>query len=305
MPHLTGVIFDIKKFALHDGPGIRTTVFLKGCPLACAWCHNPEGIALAREMMVWEARCIRCGRCVEACPEGAIPAEGVPMPDAARCRLCGACAEVCPAGARELVGREMTVSEVMAAIEKDVIFYDESGGGVTFSGGEPLMQPDFLSAALGECQAREIHTAVDTTGFAAPEILDRIAPDVDLFLYDLKIMDAEKHRVYTGVSNERILSNLERLAGQGRAIIVRVPLIPGVNDDEDNARALADFIASLPHPPQIDILPYHRAGSEKYARLGRVYELPDTSPPANSRLTAIEAILRDRELHVTIGGQSE
>jgi pyruvate formate lyase activating enzyme len=301
----TGLIFDIKRFALHDGPGIRTTVFLKGCPLACAWCHNPEGIAPGREVMVWETRCIRCGRCVEACPEGAIPAEGAPIPDAARCRLCGACADVCPAGARELVGREMTVAEVMAAIEKDVIFYDESGGGATFSGGEPLLQADFLAALLAECKAREIHTALDTTGFAAPEILDKIAPNVDLFLYDLKIVDAEKHRAYTGVSNTLILSNLRRLVEQGCAIIIRVPIIPGVNDGDGDAEALADFIASLGRAPQVDILPYHRAGSEKYARLGRAYRLPDTLPPTNGRMAAIEAILRERGWHVTIGGQSE
>ena len=223
---ITGKVFDIKKFSIHDGPGIRTTVFFKGCPLSCRWCHNPESQALEPEMMLWANRCIRCEACLPVCKQGAISRDGDFAPtDGEKCVLCGACVEACHAGAREIVGREMTVAQVMAEIERDVAFYDESNGGVTFSGGEPLWQAGFLLALLQACQEKEIHTALDTCGFAPWEMLDAIREHVDLFMYDLKLMDDAKHRDFTGVSNELILKNLQALSQRGHDIVLRVPIV--------------------------------------------------------------------------------
>lgn len=301
----TGWVFDVKKFSIHDGPGIRTTIFLKGCPLACVWCHNPEGIAPGRQVMVWDQRCISCGTCMDVCSAGAIhPSEtGGFITDRDVCVLCGECVAACPAGAREITGREVTVAEVMADVMKDTIFYDESGGGVTFSGGEPLSQSEFLRALLAVCHEREIHTAVDTTGFAAPAVLDRVSHYVDLFLYDLKLMDDEKHRHYTGVSNALILSNLRRLSDAGHAIVIRVPIIPGINDDETNIVRTGEFIRSLAHRHQVDILPYHNTAEDKYRRLGGVYRLPGLHAPAPEHMNRVAATLRGFGLRVTIGGQ--
>jgi len=298
-----GIIFDIEKFSIHDGPGIRTTVFFKGCPLSCEWCHNPESQALERERWFWERRCIRCGACVEACTHGAISLSGDSViTDDARCVVCGDCAQVCQAEAREIVGRRVTVAEVMAEVEKDIVFYDESGGGVTFSGGEPLMQPDFLRALLYSCEEQEIHTAVDTSGLAAWKTLQSISEHVDLFLYDLKLMDDEKHRRFTGVSNDLILSNLRALTSQGSAITVRVPIIPGVNDDDENILRTGEFVASLPRVPSVSILPYHKAGADKYARLNKTYALPQTQSPSDERMAEIAALLQSIGLTVKVGG---
>jgi pyruvate formate lyase activating enzyme len=299
----TGMIFDVKKFSIHDGPGIRTTVFFKGCPLSCAWCHNPEGITSDRQIMYWDSRCLQCGTCMNLCSAGAIHAEaGGFVTDREICVLCGECVAVCPAGAREITGREVTVAEVMADVAKDTIFYDESGGGVTFSGGEPLLQSDFLRALLQTCHEREIHAAVDTTGFAAPAVLDRVSSLVDLFLYDLKLMDDEKHRHYTGVSNALILSNLRRLSAAGHAIVIRMPIIPGVNDGDENITRTGEFVSSLPNRHRVDILPYHNTAEDKYRRLGGVYRLPGLHAPPPERMDHIAAILCGFGLDVTIGG---
>ncbi|MBC8248717.1 MAG: glycyl-radical enzyme activating protein [Anaerolineales bacterium] len=300
---VTGLIFDIKKFSIHDGPGIRTTVFFKGCPLSCWWCHNPEGQSLGREIMFRERRCIRCGACQAVCTQGAISMDGdVVSTDREKCTLCGACVEACYAEARELVGREVTVAEVMAEIEQDVAFYDESGGGVTFSGGEPLLQRNFLLALLRACREKEIHTAVDTCGFATWETLDSLREHVDLFLYDLKSMDDARHLKSTGVSNELILGNLHRLSTLGHDIILRVPVIPGINDDDENIRQTGAFAATLSYLNRLDVLPYHRAGTEKYHRLNKVYELPEARPPSDERMAKIVRILRGFGLQIKIGG---
>jgi len=300
---ITGIVFDIEKFSIHDGPGIRTTVFFKGCPLSCWWCHNPEGQALAPELVFWENRCIRCGACQAICAQDAISWDDNRIStDAARCTLCGDCVEVCYADARQIAGREMTVAQVMAEVERDIAFYDQSGGGVTFSGGEPLFQPDFLLALLQACKAKGIHTAVDTCGFAPWETLDGIRGYVDLFLYDLKLMDDARHREFTGVSNKLILKNLRRLSALGHRIFLRVPIIPGINDDDENIRQTGALAAALPHLERVDILPYHHTAVDKYKRLNKVYSLPEARPPSDKRIAEIAGILREFGLQVKIGG---
>jgi pyruvate formate lyase activating enzyme len=288
----TDIIFDIKQFSIHDGPGIRTTVFLKGCPLSCWWCHNPEGQAMEPELILRSERCIGCGACLETCEQDAISQdEGRIVTDRERCTACGACVQVCYAEARALVGREVTVAEVMDAIERDTAFYDQSGGGVTISGGEPLAQPDFLRELLRACQARGLHTTLDTCGCAPWEALDSVRQYVDLFLYDLKLMDDERHRAFTGVSNRPILENLRRLSREGHRIVLRVPVIPGINDDEENLRAMRTFAADLPHLERVDLLPYHRIGRDKYQRLGKPCPMPETEPPSEARMAEIAQIL--------------
>ncbi len=288
-----GVIFDIKKFSIHDGPGIRTTVFLKGCPLNCWWCHNPEGQSMAPELILRPERCIGCGACLDVCEHGALSQDGGHIvTDRERCTVCGACVQICYAEARALVGRAVTVAEVMEAIERDTAFYDQSGGGVTVSGGEPLAQPEFLRDLLRACQAQGLHTTLDTCGFAPWEALDSVREHVDLFLYDLKLMDDARHQKFTGVSNRSTLENLRRLSGEVHRLILRVPIIPGINDDEENLRAIAAFAADLPHLERVDLLPYHRIGRDKYRRLGRPCLMPETDPPSEARMDEIARMLK-------------
>jgi len=303
-----GLIFDIRKFSLHDGPGIRTTVFFKGCPLSCTWCHNPESHSFQKEVMLWDSRCIGCGECLGHCPQEAIQAvlgsDGKvrSITDRARCTRCGECIEACAAGARELVGQQMSVRGVMGEIERDRTFYEESGGGATFSGGEPLAQADFLENLLTACKSQDIHTAVDTSGYATWATIDRIRAKTDLFLYDLKLMDDSRHIQYIGVSNRRILANLRALAKHGQRIIVRVPLIPGINDDEDNLRQLGEFTKSLPRLERVDVLPYHPSALGKYERLAYPYSLTGTPQPSEERVQEIVDLLAQYHLTVKIGG---
>ena len=299
----SGLVFDIKRFSIHDGPGIRTTVFLKGCPMDCWWCHIPESQVAGPQIMIRESRCIRCGACLAVCEHGAVSLtdEGSST-DRRKCVLCGACTEVCYGEARELVGQPMTAAEVMADIRRDIAFYDQSGGGATFSGGEPLMQPDFLRALLRACQGEEIHTALDTCGFASWETLDGIRRHVDLFLYDLKLIRNDRHYRFTGVPNEAVLSNLKALVREGHQVIVRVPVIPGINDDKENMRQIAGFLADLPQQPSAHLLPYHAAAAAKYERLGREFRMGDIHPPSDGTMAELAEVLEEFGLHTQIGG---
>jgi pyruvate formate lyase activating enzyme len=295
-----GVVFDIKHYAIHDGPGIRTTVFLKGCPLDCAWCHNPESKRPQPEFMWWPTRCIGCRSCVEGCPEGAVAIGDRLVIDEELCVGCGSCVEGCYAEALELVGGEMSVEEVMEEVRRDSEFYRESGGGVTFSGGEPLMQPAFLAELLAACKGEGLHTAVDTSGHADPAALEAIMGNTDLFLYDLKHMDPEQHKRYVGASNELILSNLALL--RGKAVVIRAPIVPGVNDDEENVRRMGEYVSSLGFS-DVCLLPYHKVGAEKAQRLNR-----ETGPqflaeaPTEASLDRLSGVLKEYGLQVKIGG---
>jgi len=299
-----GIIFDIKRFAIHDGPGVRTTVFLKGCPLRCWSCHNPEGQDSQPEIFVRPERCNACGDCLAACEAGAVSLDESLTVSRERCDLCGSCVDACIPGALQIAGRTVSVQEVMAEIERDVVFYDESGGGATFSGGEPLAQPTFLTDLLVACRRRSIPTAVDTSGYAPRSVFATILPLVDLFLYDLKLLDAERHREFTGMSNSVIVQNLEWLARRGGDVVVRLPLLSGVNDDPGNVDSLGQLLAGLPRRYPVDILPYHNIGSDKYSKLGRSYKMGRAKPPSRDTVAAVARALMKHGLDITIKGQA-
>jgi pyruvate formate lyase activating enzyme len=303
----TGVVFNLQRFSIHDGPGIRTTVFLKGCPLKCAWCHNPESRDPDENIFLIADRCIDCKTCEEVCPHGSAEAlkHNPAGRDVSSCTLCGECTKACPTEARTMVGRTYTVDELMKELDKDRIFYEESNGGVTFSGGEPLAHKrntDFLMACLEACKQRGYHRAVDTSGFASQDSVLAVARLTDLFLYDLKLMDDELHLKYVGVSNRPILDNLVALSQAGANVWIRIPLIPGINDDEDNLEATASFVASLDQNYPIHVLPYHKVGSDKYHRLGTDYLLGDLEPPPKEHTSDAAELLRSFGLSVQIGG---
>ena len=302
MPIKKGVVFDIKRFAVDDGPGIRTTVFLKGCPLRCWWCHNPEGQLQTPELMFRKTRCTICDECIGNCGRNALSfARRQLVVNKERCDLCGFCAEKCPTDALTFVGKELTVKKVIQEVEKDSLFYDESKGGVTFSGGEPFMQIDFLESLLTECKARGVRTAVDTSGYAPWDAVERIAEKVDLFLYDIKAIDDAAHRKYAGVSNKRILDNFRRLAERGSDLYARFVVVPGINDDKANVLETAEFVKSC-GVKQANLLPYHRAGIEKYRGLGRRYRLGTLKSPSDQKLKAIKRQFERVGLSVRVGG---
>lgn len=276
-PSQSGRVFDVQRFSLHDGPGIRTVVFLKGCPLSCAWCANPESQQPGPQIAWFESRCAGCGRCVIACPQGAVSMDGGRVrTHRPACTTCGECAAACSRGARRLMGRETTVDEVMAEVTRDAPFFRRSGGGVTFSGGEPLSQPGFLRKALRACRRWGYHTAVETCGQARWEDLREVADATDLFLYDIKVIDPRRHEALTGVRNNLILRNLEKLLALGADVTVRMPVVPGANDDGESLAALETFVASHPAIRRVELLPCHALGAHKYAAL-------DLAPPSLER----------------------
>ena len=300
---VSGYVFDIKRYAIHDGPGIRTTVFFKGCPLRCRWCHNPESWKARPELSLRPSRCIRCGRCVELCPCHAVSllSDG-PVTDPEKCAFCGECVAACPTGAREIIGKKMTVAEVMAQVKKDVIFYDQSGGGVTCSGGEGLTQPQFLLGLLAACRAEGIHTAIDTTCYVGPEVIRSVAGVTDLFLCDIKHMDSKVHEQYTGVGNELILDNIRMLSGMATEVHIRIPIVPGFNDGHDNIEQTVRFVQSLQTVHRVDILPYNRGGLEKRRRLVGETDLMEAQVPSDDTMAVIAETFRAYGFEVKIGG---
>jgi len=274
----TGLAFNVQQFSTEDGPGIRTTVFMKGCPLHCAWCHNPEGMRTAPDLMWHDVRCIGARDCVRACPQNALTLapQGMRI-DRERCDVCGACAEACPSAALEVIGRRWTPEQLLEEVLKDQVFYETSGGGVTFSGGEPMMQVGFLCEVMPRCKAAGLHVALDTCGAVSSERYQRVLDWVDLVLYDLKIMDSERHKAVTGIHNDLILQNARLLAARGVPLWIRTPVIPGYTDEPDNIRAIGRFIREmLPTVERWDLLAYTNLGRPKYHRLDIPYRLEDT-----------------------------
>lgn len=265
-----GRIFDIQRYSVHDGPGIRTTVFLKGCPLNCRWCHNPEGIAFEFHLSFTPGRCIGCGACLDTCSNGVhiLDAQGNHTLRRERCQVCGDCSKTCYAGALEVVGRGVTVKEVVDEVVRDVPFYETSGGGLTVSGGEPLLQIDFTEALLATAKAAGIHCAVETCGYAPFDRFQRLMPHTDLFLYDIKETDEHLHAEFTGLSNRLILANLKHLHDAGAPVLVRLPIVPGLNDRPDHFQGVARIAWTLPNLRGVEVMPYHRLGTGKRERMG-------------------------------------
>ena len=297
-----GTVFNVQRASFHDGPGVRTTVFLKGCPLRCPWCHNPEGIAPRPQVIVNDARCLGCGSCGEACPRPGGPLSSGAAMGSAGCLDCGRCLDACPAAARMGVGREWTVDEVLSEVRRDRLAYDTSGGGVTFSGGEPLHQPGFLLACLDACRREGIHTAVDTCGFAPAAVAEAVAGAAHLLLWDLKHLDPARHHELTGAPLAPILANLEAAARRGARIWLRIPVIPGVNDDDANLRAAAAVAARLTAVERVSLLPYHRTGTGKASRLGLDDVLAGVAPPSPERMRVLAAVFAGGGVEAAIGG---
>lgn len=276
MNDVTGMVFDIKKFAIHDGPGIRTTVFMKGCPLRCLWCHNPESISPEREISLVEHKCIGCGWCFDNCPNHAhINVDGKRVFNRDKCTRCGICSGHCYAGALEVVGTEMRVTEVIEEVMKDKPFYDNSDGGMTLSGGEPMLQFEFTKALLQAAKGQGLHCCLDTCGFAQFERYQELFDNVDIFLYDLKETDPDLHNEYTGVPLQPILDNLIKLSDAGADIWLRCPVVPGLNDRSKHFIEIGRIAESCQGVKQITIHPYHPLGSSKSKNIGKEYDLKD------------------------------
>lgn len=298
-----GLITNIQRFSIHDGPGIRTTVFLKGCNLRCFWCHNPEDMDPRPEVQFFAERCIYCGACVEACPHGAhvMGGTGEHLFLRERCDGCGLCVETCYAKALVLVGTRLSVAAALQEILADAAFYASSGGGVTLSGGEPLLQLEFAIALLDACRGAGIHTAIETAANLAWERLAAVLPLVDLVMMDIKHIDSAAHRAATGVPNERILANAARLGAQPQPLIVRTPIIPGVNDTPAEVAAIAEFVATLPNLLYYELLPYHPMAKSKYRSLDLDYRAAELVPPSAAHMAELAAAAAARGIPVRTG----
>jgi pyruvate formate lyase activating enzyme len=299
-----GVIFNIQRYSIHDGPGIRTVIFLKGCPLRCLWCSNPEGQNFDLEILYSKKKCLGCDICVDVCEENAITAFSKgKIIDHRKCTMCGECVRNCPGNALEIAGRRITVEELLGEIKKDKVFYHRSGGGVTFSGGEPASQPGFVRTVAEGCHEAGIHTAIETTGYQRWEAFLMILENMDLAMIDLKHMDEQEHKKLTGVANNLILDNIKRVSNETDiSLIIRIPIIPGYNDSLPNLEASADFIRSLPRWSGVELIPYHRLGSSKYAKLNREYFDDSVMPPEDEKMIKIANHFRSQRIKIIIGG---
>lgn len=298
-----GLVFNIQRYSIHDGPGIRTCIFLKGCPLKCLWCSNPESQAAMPELAFFEFRCQGCGRCLQLCPRKAIKQIkfGSKKVNLTKCDLCGQCVKDCPSGAWKLYGKVMTVAEVMEEVIRDIPFYRKSGGGITITGGEPLSSSSFTKELLMAARDEGIHTAMETTGYGNSDYLKGLIPYLDLVLFDLKHMDSGRHRSLTGKSNSSIHNNARLLADSGVQINFRIPLIPGLNDSEENLRATGKYAKSL-GVERIDILPFHQFGESKYSYLAKSYKLRGIRSLDQADVIVSQTILEEFVPIVTIGG---
>lgn len=308
------LIFDIRRYSINDGPGIRITIFMKGCPLKCKWCHNPESQSPEVQKLYTASKCIGAQDCIEVCPEDALTLtpDGI-VTDFDACTLCGKCAEACPTKAIEMSGKLYSAAELLNIIEKERVHIDQSGGGVTFSGGEPLMHPEFLIEMLQECGKKGLHRAVDTSGFADTKTLLEVAKHTDLFLFDLKLMSPEKHKNWTGVSNQLILKNLKLLAETGANINIRIPFIKNVNTNEEEIHKMAEFVAGLlykrrdleiasPQKPLVNLLPYHKIASGKYLKLEIPYDEGEMAEPTEDEISKAVVIFHSYGIETEIGG---
>jgi pyruvate formate lyase activating enzyme len=300
---MPSLVTNIQGYSIHDGPGIRTVVFLKGCGLECKWCSNPECISTHPEIGFFKSLCTKCGKCSGLCPEGALVFETGELPriDHERCTGCGACSAVCSYKAIVLYGKPMNADEIFDVVSRDKMFYETSGGGVTMSGGEALLQPQLVHDVFEKCRRAGIHTCIETSGYAAESALKQVLPFTDYILYDLKIMNSDKHREYTGKPNSLILSNAKIVAESGRETLFRMPLIPGVNDDLQNIKETADFLhQSGNNCLHIELMPYHRLGKGKYDSLNKPYNLPDILSPEPDHVEKVKKTFEDNGIKCSI-----
>jgi pyruvate formate lyase activating enzyme len=301
-----GMIFDIDRYAIHDGPGIRVLIFMKGCALRCLWCCNPESQSFLPEVAYFPAKCINCGACVELCPEKAIKLDrGRIVIEWELCKNCGKCVDHCFTDARKLFGRLMSIDELFQEVQKNIVFFRNSGGGVTIGGGEVTGQADFVREFLKRCKKEQVHTAIETCGYCSWENLRTILEYTDLVFYDMKHMDSQKHKKFTGVPNSRILKNLIRVSREPVDLIIRVPVIPDHNDDQGNIRSTVEFIVKeldLSRFKRVELLPYHKLGSFKYDRLGRTYSLKSMDVQSNEKMSFLREIVESYGLPCQVGG---
>lgn len=302
MSNINGLIFDIKRFAVHDGPGIRTTIFLKGCPLSCWWCHNPEGLSNSQEIIYYDYKCMNCDKCINICQQNALEEKNNKIVRNHKiCTSCGNCVEICPTASQQIIGQKISAENAIKEIEKDHIFFETSNGGVTFSGGEPLMQHEFLKETLKLCKKRSIHTALDTSGFCHSDVFNTLIKFNDLFLYDLKIIDDQQHKKYTGVSNKKIIKNLDILQKKEKDIIIRFTIVKGITDTKENLRDIINLVSSFEKIKGIDLLPFHNV-NEKYQRIGKQNKLKDIKPPSSNDIKRIKKQFEQKDLNVRISG---